>query len=236
MKSQLNLLPESIRRADRLRSRVRRWSAVVTVVALIAAAVGLWSYRNLRRVRISAEAVRTKAEPIRRTTAEIGRLQARMASLHKRNTLAAGLDTRRPSLQLLGVVSRSAGVSGGVMFVETLRLAEIAHQTEEKPQPKRRLPGGRSRARAKAEPVMVPELTIIGSARDDLTVTQFMLALKESGMFDAVTLQSTIDGELEPAGRKAKADTNPSEKFRHFQIICTYGVPPRVAATQKQTR
>lgn len=236
MKSQLNLLPESVQRADRLRTRLHRWSVIVMSVLLIAAGSGLWSYRSLRRVSISAEAVRTKAEPFRQTTAEIGRLQGRLANLHKRNSLAAGLDARRPSLQLLGVVSRSARASGGVMFVETLRLSEVAHHPPDEPRSKNRRLGRRGPARAKKEPVMVPELTIVGSARDDLTVTQFLLALKQSGMFDAVTLQSTIDGELEPTGRGTKSETGDAEKLRHFQIICSYGLPPRVATTGQTTR
>jgi hypothetical protein len=116
--------------------------------------------------------------------AQIAALEGRLAELSRELGVIARLESPRPPLTLLGLVSRSARDCQGRLQVDhlSLRSANEGAKTAAKPSA---LPDGDSLV-----------VTIKGIAMDNPTVARFAAALQQTKAFRRVELKSTKEQPL----------------------------------------
>jgi hypothetical protein len=193
-KTHLDLVPASFRNRLRVRTRHRVWPAVWGVALVACTAAVLWQREGLHAARAEAEGLRRRVAPLRAVESRTRALRRELGEVARRNELVQSLERHRPPVRLVGAVSRSAAPLAKDLSVEELRLEQQA--VERTAAAKK--PGLRPRADADAGAAagtdagaVRHEVTIIGSARDDVAVTRFVHSLRESQMFHTVQLRST---------------------------------------------
>jgi hypothetical protein len=205
-KSHLNLMPAPFRNRLRTRTRSRVWPAVWGLTLVACAATVMWQREDLHAARAEAERLRERVAPLRAIEAKTRALRRELNEVARRNELVQSLERHRPPVRLIGVVSRSAAPLAKELSVEELRLQQHA---EEPAAPKNSTPRPSVRANPGAGAVR-HEVTILGSARDDVAVTRFVESLRDSRMFHTVQLRSTQPVE------------SPGGLQRKYEVTCAY--------------
>jgi len=199
MKSHLNLLPWKCRKAQLIRLRLAQWCLPWAVAGGLVSAVCVARWEQWRSSRARVERLEREHGPTTALLAEIKTLRKRAEELRDRDAVLAQLETPRPALTLLGLVSRSARECEGRLRVEQLVLRSDGQAAQVAgPGP----PGGGAPAAA--------SVTIKGIAADNLAVARFVLALRQTKAFDRVELKSSQE---QPAER---------QRTRSYQVECTY--------------
>lgn len=203
MKTNLNLLPTQFGRRLIIRGRLVLWSCVGLVVCAALIAAGYRQHTKLAAARSELADIEAQCGPVRALLKENNSIGSRIAELRGRQTLLAHLNRGRHPLQLIGLVSRSAQYVGG-----NLKVASLSYQITETvvPADSEQQDGTGDTPPAVTESIL---LTLDGIAANDLAVSKFILALRESGYFATVELRSSVRSQLA------------SGRARRFQVDCT---------------
>lgn len=199
MKNRLNLMPWQCRKSQLMRLRLAQWFLPWAVAGglVLAACVAKWEQWQLRRDRV--QRLEREYVPTDALLTEIKAFGDRLEEFRSREAVLAQLDSPRPALTLLGLVSRSARECQGRLRVEHVSL----HVEGDAAKPGNAGSSG-------AAPGRTTAVTIKGDATDNLAVARFVLALRETKAFDRVELKSTQE---QPADRR---------QTRSYLVECVY--------------
>ena len=119
----VNLLPWTCRKAQLIRLRLVQWSVAWAAVGglMFVACVVRWDQWNASRDRV--EWLQQAYAPTNAVLAEIKTLGRGVEQLRAQETVVAQLESPRPALTLLGLVSRSARECEGRLRIEQLSVA-----------------------------------------------------------------------------------------------------------------
>lgn len=207
MKQHLNLLPWKYQRKTLLRKRLRTWMvgwiAIVAVSGLMYGS--LWfkvaaARRDLGEAQRSAASAQAIDEQNAKLNRDVARLQDDIAKF-------GHLKNERLGIHLMAVVSQSWSRCGGKIQVQKMsfRETQVVEASSKPAVPP--VPG----TAAKPQPtVKVQALSITGVAANNLAVSHFVSALRDSGSFLRVDLKSS----------KGKQDRETGSHV--YQVECTF--------------
>jgi hypothetical protein len=140
--------------------------------------------------------LQTAVHAARQSLDEIKSMQRSLRSTRRQQAVALALNDERPVLTLLGVVSNAARDPSAEVAIEKFKFTAAA------------LAEGKA-AKTPAQP-QLNRLELHGVGRDNVAIAQFVLALREGGVFAHVNLQATAPSQLGEV------------QVRTFQVECTY--------------
>lgn len=176
MNTHLNLLPFPYRRRQLILRRLRFWSRIWGLAAIVMAGVAWhhWSQRGASEARLAS--LRQRHVPLMRALKESETFRQRIEELQQREVLALTLAEEPSVLNLLGQLSRAARQCDGRISIQEMKWERL-----EQASPGRQATG---------------VLTLGGVATDDPTVARFTEALRDSQAFLHVELKQTSDYAL----------------------------------------
>lgn len=209
----INLLPWHYRRRCLLRRRLRQWSIAWAAVAIALAAGWLDQYGRWQTALAELEMHEQRYDEIRTVKSEIARLRAQQQNLGKQQNLVSQLQQAPPPLLALALVSGSAARCEGRVAVGRLAYGEEAVMSapaaaSPAPPAGATPPGGNSPPATAARPAYRGRLTIDGIGADNVAIAEFVLGLRESGVFERVDLKS------------AAASTSRAMNVTAYQVEC----------------
>jgi hypothetical protein len=181
----LNLLPYEYRRRGLLRRRRTLWGVVFIAAALSMAGVYGASYAAMKNQRDEMLELEASCEPLRKLEVDSQAIAKNLAELGGRKSLLAKLDRGEQPVQLIGLLADAVRrgeehVVVNDLLIEPFRIEESYVERDAQGQEKnlvRQLDRFRLRVAA------------FGS--DDLHVAHFVSVLKDSSVFEDVTLISS---------------------------------------------
>lgn len=179
MKTYVNLLPWSCRRARLVRRRAVQWSLVWAACACLLGGDWWLKHGNYQDELDAQQYLERRHAPIARLSDEMVQLGARLRSLHQQEQRLSQFVDQRPALTVVGLVSRSARACQGEIQVEhlTLQLAEDQAAPQDAAQ------AGKVAA----------SLVLKGMGLNNLAVARFVTALRDSAAFERVELKSSVE-------------------------------------------
>lgn len=203
MSIQSNLLPSHIAHRRYLISKVKQWLVVWLLCACGLGALALMHQRESNDIRQLANRLDEQVEPLRQLNED--RL-AKNRQIQAAKARESWLTTSEgnPPLQLLGIVSHAAAMNQGRVNVDRLDLSPAERKVK--------APAASSKNAGTAKPKTrsVMELTLHGSAVDDLAVSSFVALLRESNVFETVELRGSERVELN------------DHNARKYEVACVY--------------
>ena len=189
MKDRVNLLPFGFRRKLLFRRAAKRWGLAAALCSIVLGLMGVREYRELRLQQQGLALRQMRAEPLEMLKSHNARLAEKLKLLAERETLLGELESGHFALQLLSAVSRSAAAGDDGVHVQHLGLSRVTTRVVDKsaPEPK---PGER-RPETEIETLVV---TVKGIGADNLAVARFVVALRDTGLFEKVDLKSSTLG------------------------------------------
>jgi hypothetical protein len=183
----INLLPLEYRQRGLVRRRVRLWAIVWIIAALLTAGVYGVSYAAMKSQRDELLELESACEPLKALEADSKAIAKVLADLGGRKSLLAKLDRGEQPVQLVGLIADAVrrvelGVVISDLNVEPFRLEE-SYTEKDAQGVEKKLVRQLDRFRLR--------LSAFGS--DDLAVAHFVSVLKDSEVFDSVTLISTSE-------------------------------------------
>jgi hypothetical protein len=160
-----------------LRACVSQW-LVVTAAACVAvvAIAGLQIYRISRKSDTLAR-LEARCAPLEEMKRESQSVEARVAESHRLQALLSRVENQELPLSAVGLVSRVVGSSEGKIQIQSIALGRALAAV---PVPEK--PG----TTVNEETI---SLTLNGRGADNLAVADMVLRLRETGVFDTVTLK-----------------------------------------------
>ncbi len=205
MKTRLNLLPWRVRRSQIVRRRLIQWTVAWAMVAGVTAGLCLAKANQRAEAQEALTRLEDEYAPIAAVRNQIQSCRKSLEAWNRREAAAAQLEDSRPALTLVGMVSRSARVCQGRLRIDLLTVRprdEASRAAEKKPAEKQKTP----------TPAGSPSatVTIKGAALDNLAVSRFVAALRETKAFDRVELKSSAE---QPIG---------DVRTCSYQVECSY--------------
>ena len=209
MKDYVNLLPWNYRRRCLVRRRLRQWAVAWTVVAL-ALVVGWLDLRAQWETALAqVETHDQRYDEVRSLKGENARLLAQKQGLGKQQDLVVQLQQAPPPLLPVALVSASASRCEGRVAVQHLVYNEEPPTTQPVPQLTPTPSGTQPAIVATANrPPRSARLTVDGIGADNVAVAEFVLGLRDSGVFERVDLKS------------AAASTTRAGNVTSYQVEC----------------
>lgn len=209
----INLLPGHYRRRCLLRRRLRQWSIAWALVVLSLAVGWLDQQERWHAALAELEMHEQRYDEIRAVKSEIARLTSERQSLGKQQDLVSRLQQAPPPLLTLALVSASAAKCEGRVAVVRFAYGEetsVAGTAPAAPvgSAAPATPGGQAPAAVAAQPAYRGRLTIDGIGADNVAIAEFVLGLRESGVFERVDLKS------------AAASTSRARNVTAYQLEC----------------
>ena len=183
----LNLLPPKVRQAGIVRARAKQWTLAWSITAILAG--GAWWLKAGQRDQLAAgvDQLELAYAPLDKLWHETQRLRTGRTELKQRELVFNELQTLRPPLALIGLVSRSAKLCDGRIRVQNL-VMRVVEQTA---------PPVDKQAVDKLPTLAITgpaaSVTLKGIGYDDLAIARFVMALEETKAFDRVELKSSVD-------------------------------------------
>jgi hypothetical protein len=201
MKTNLNLLPWSYRRDHVLRRCLRQWCGTWAAVAALLTC-GWWVERSAcRAVLADVESKQQSYEGVKQLRSDIAKLTAMQKGLGNQENLLGTLQSVPPPLLVVALVSQSAQHCQGRVMVRQL----IYQQAATNPgtvalqasiaQPVITSPPGVIQTPLDAQRRESASLSLRGIGTDNVAVAQFVVGLRESGVFQHVDLKSAAENE-----------------------------------------
>lgn len=173
----LNLLPWSFRRRMLLRVRLAQWSMVAAAACIAVLGVAGLQYFRISRKSDTLSRLEARCVPLEEMRREALRVEGRVAESHRLESLLSRVENQELPLSAMGLISRVVGRSEGRVQVESIALARTIAAV---PVPEK--PG----ATVNEETI---SLMLSGRGADNLAVADVVLRLRETGVFDTVTLK-----------------------------------------------
>lgn len=205
-----NLLPLDFRRLLLVKIRLLQWSLVwgLSLLALVA----LWAAKSVDRQAQTRQlqTLERQCDPLREMNADNKRVRKRLAELEQRQSLLADLDTVQYPLLLVGIVSQGTHRSQARVQVRDFSLAPVAPVSAKSTKSANQVKKKKNEKQAEENVSARMRLTLKGIALDDLAVAQFIVALRDTGVFNSVELKSSLVTQLA------------SGLAREYFVECTY--------------
>ncbi|MCH7685221.1 MAG: hypothetical protein IH899_00820 [Planctomycetes bacterium] len=205
-----NLLPLDFRRWLLVKIRLLQWSLVwgLSLLALVA----LWAAKSVDRHTQTRQlqTLERQCDPLREMNEDNNRVRERLAELEQRQSLLADLDTVQYPLLLVGIVSQGTHRSHSRVQVRDFSLAPVTPVSAKSTKSASQVKNKNNEKQTEEYVSARMRLTLKGIALDDLAVAQFIVALRDTGVFNAVELKSSLVTQL--AGGPA----------REYFVECTY--------------
>ena len=201
MVPQIDFLPASYH-VQRQREHKTLWRRMMMFFFLTLAVLGTWQQRDLRRkLESRREELQSMAEGLLQPVKAQSKLERQLNELETRAQLLTSLKLRVPMTQLLNAITST--------LPELVSLSECNAEPGQKPNQGNRPTVAAAPAVAAANKeakspfeVDLTELrnatnlnamllTLSGVAPDDLAISQYLVALRETGLFERVTLSFT---------------------------------------------
>lgn len=200
MVPQIDFLPATYH-VQRQREHKTLWRRMFVFFFLVLAILGTWQQRDLRRkLEARRDVLQSKAEGLLQPVKAQSKLEQQLKELETRALLLTTLELRVPMTRVLTAITSSLPelVSLSDCQAETgLKETSNARSGTLPPQPvtsKDKLSSqfesdlNELRNAAKLSATM---LTLSGIAPDDVTISQYLVALRETDLFERVTLSFT---------------------------------------------
>ena len=172
MKGHLNLIPLATQRLYASRRIVRFWSAVIALAGIgCLLACGIEWGRGLAASQ-QLQAFDARFAPLAKLLEEQRELSELVANLHAREQISLELSNETQGVSLLGVISQAASELNGAVYVAKLEYDSSVQSGK----------GQRDHHRL---------LHLGGAGTDSMSVATFAAGLRDSGVFDSVTVDST---------------------------------------------
>ncbi|MEQ8791298.1 MAG: PilN domain-containing protein [Pirellulaceae bacterium] len=189
MNTHLNLLPVGYLRARLIRRRLAVWAPIWLALILLGAANWWASYAACDEAAAAREARERQYQPVQRTTTQVNVLRRQIEELNSRENVLDDLLEPHPPLSGLGFIGRSAAACGGRVRVNRMVL-ERSKTTA--PAARRQTGAPRQAGAAEHASDAVSRITLDGAGLDNQAIAAFVEALKSTGAFRQVELNSTI--------------------------------------------
>lgn len=207
MKSSLNLLPFEYRVRELVRRRLLQWSLVWVACAVTAFGVWWLKQSRCRAAGQALEAAERSYLPLERLIRESETMRTELEQLHAKGTVLGRLLDERPVLTLIGLTSQSARQCNGRLVVRNMLFERREEPLDiDDRKAKTRQNDKSESATEKTETWAL--VTLKGEAADNVAVAQFVVSLRDSGLFRRVELKSSVG--------KSSAD----EKLRSYLVVC----------------
>ncbi len=172
MKTHLNLMPQSLRRWQLVRRRLRQWSTVWCLSALVIITMAWISGGRRKSIEDKLKRLQGQYAPIKTMQSNMVQLRGELDEIRRREAVVLQLAEPRRMLTLVGCVSRATKDCGG-----GVSLRDFVMNREHSP-------------RASGEgPSNV--LTLQGVGVDNLCIASFAAALRSKEIFEQVQVKST---------------------------------------------
>ena len=204
MSRHLNLLPWKVRCHALWRGRLRQWCFLWGIIAVAAISATWWKWQRFAAGERELEIWQRRSEAIQIVESSNAGLQEKIKVLQARLNKYGHFENERNGFQLLATVNQSAGQCNGRLQVQ--KLSFKTSQVPEAALPNRE-------PNAKPEPPKmrtVHVLSLSGVASTNLTLAQFVSALRDAAVFQTVELKSSQG--------KGEIASGP----RSYQVECSF--------------
>lgn len=204
----INLLPPNTRLKIQFRCVLHRYLLVWSIASFAVAVHAGSQIKNIYDVRCQLAGLDMRCQPVYAMEESIHRAR------HELTLLRAHLDRLREAeptdhtLELLGVLGQAAKSAAGKLVLQRVSLQDGQAV------PAISTPVAADQAKRAAAPKTLTTVSLSGVADDDVTLTQFISSLRQSGVFEHVSL-------------KASSQAAGSERLsRQYQLECRYEDAP----------
>jgi len=204
VKDHLDLLPLAFRRKMLRHARRRQWSIVLGVCAISALAICLGQHWEYQIRHQGLEARRLRAAPLETVQAQNAELRKRLARIRNDQQLRADLESEQLAFHLLVTVSRSAAACSDGVQVQQFSFSRNRSTVSAAPGNTAGQPG-----QSEQTEIETLVMTVKGIGTDNLMVSRFVVALRDSQVFDKVDLKSSM------------GTTGQTRGLRSFVVECT---------------
>ncbi|MBI3866015.1 MAG: PilN domain-containing protein [Planctomycetia bacterium] len=204
MKDRLNLLPLAFQRNTLRRTQIRQWSVAAGICGILVASIGLFQHYELHRLEQGLQMRRLRAEPLEALRTQNEQQRNRLALLLDDQKVLAELESEQLAFHLLSTVSRSAASCTDGVQVQQFSFSR-SKSIVKSPQTGATAPSDQQQTTEVETLVM----TVKGIGADNLTVSRFVVALRDSLLFEKVDLRSSTGGQ------------GPVRGVRSFVVECT---------------
>jgi hypothetical protein len=215
IKDRLDLLPRAFRRKMLRHSRLRQWSIMAGACALIVAGICVHQQYECQVGQQGVEARRLRAAPLETVQSQNAEFRKRLVQMCDEQQLRTELESEQIAFHLLATVSRSAATCrDGVQvqqFTFTRTKSIVNTQSANSQQANSQPPSVAGQAGPSDQKTEIESLvmTIKGLGADNLMVSRFVVALRDSQLFDKVDLKSST------------GSAGPARGIRAFVVECT---------------
>lgn len=200
MVPQIDFLPATYH-VQRQREHKTLWRRMMVFFFLALAMVGTWQQRDLqRKLEARRDALQARAEGLLQSVKAQSDVEQQLNELETRALLLATLELRVPMTRVLTAITRSlpelvslsdCQTETGLKETTSVKPGSITPVTNvsnnKKPSP---FESDLTEIR-KATDLSATMLTLNGIAPDDIAISQYLVALRETDLFDRVTLSFT---------------------------------------------
>ena len=194
MKTSVDLLQSEYHLVTLLRRRVLQWSLVWGACVVIALATWWLMQSRLSGARRAMEAAQCSYLPVEKLSQQNATMQRELRQLQAKGTVFGQLRDERPLLTLVGLASQAARQCNGRLVVRKMsfRRHEETPRDDGRQQKDRK---GRQQEKAAKRDSPWATVSFNGDALDNLAVATFVVALRDSGVFRRVELQSSVESK-----------------------------------------
>ncbi len=214
IKDRLDLLPKAFRRKMLRHARRRQWSIILGTCAVLSLAVCIIQHYEYQYRQQELEARRLRAAPIESLQSQTVELRKRLAKLRDEQQLRSELESEQLAFHLLATVSRSAAACVDGVQVQQFTFSRTRSTVTTAP----------SNADGQPRPPEQTEIeslvmTVKGIGADNLMVSRFVVALRDSQVFEKVDLKSSVGSAA--AGHVNPGNGGQARSLRSFIVECT---------------
>ena len=204
IKDRLYLLPLVFQRKLLRHSRIKQWSVATGLCAVVAFAACVRQHHKYQVRQKVLDLRRLQAAPLQTVQTQNDELRKRLARFRDDQQLRVELESEQLAFHLLSTVSRSAATCIDTVQVQQFSFSRTRSTVNTQP-------SNTDGQQGHPEQIEIETLmmTLKGIGADNLTVSRFVVALRDSQVFDKVDLKSSMGG------------AGPARGIRAFVVECT---------------
>ncbi len=192
MKQHLNLLPWKLRCRLLLRRRLREWSTAWMLLAALLTAWYGWECQGVFRSQQLLSVAARRASTVQSIDTKNQKLRQQIDLLNARLAKYGHLQGEQLGFQLLATISHSSRYCAGRIQIQKMTFSHTQVAAPPAPQ-------GTDETEKFPTHRDVRKLSLSGVAKNNLTIAQFVTALRDAGVFQAVDLKSSQGNVLADA-------------------------------------
>lgn len=202
--SSINLIPVTFRRRLLIRRRLREWSVIWILSVCGAGSVSLAEYGIVLSRRSQLAEIESRCAPLRDKEQATAQMKQELDRLYDRESLLAKLERTDQPAQLIGIIGQATHGERLEVHVGSFELTPVTQTVTHT------VVDESGRSKNISVTVEKYQLELSGLGLDDLAVAGFVASLRETGIFESVMLQSSVNAQGMP------------QDVRRFQVVCVY--------------